>query len=319
MEKSFPLQEVIDDLVDTNKSISAPLIKLNYFGKLIKNSELIEYTKSELNGYLKKEEVPSYRKTLAILYITIQGFSSDEELQLPISMLDEELRNAFEFFCVQNGIATIEKVAKETENDSSGKQLMRPLPMEMLPFLREPARKLYKSNFAINIVRARLAASSNIIFEIPNAIRTKLLDFVMSIADTFGYDIEIESFNKKSNINNQTINYQMNTTINNSGDANIINTGNENQIESNAIIYKGDLIRLQSELRGQGIDEADVNEISEIVSNEEPNKNDNRLGEKSNAWISKIINKSLNGIGKIATGISANLLAGLIKHYYGMA
>lgn len=51
MKHTFLLQEVIDDLVNTDKSLSAALMKLNYFGKLIKNQELVEYTQSELNGY----------------------------------------------------------------------------------------------------------------------------------------------------------------------------------------------------------------------------------------------------------------------------
>ena len=70
----------------------------------------------------------------------------------------------------------------------------------------------------------------------------------MSIADSFGYDIEIESLNKKADINNQTIIHQMNTTITNSGDGNVINTGSENQIENNVTFYKGDIERLQKEL-----------------------------------------------------------------------
>jgi hypothetical protein len=140
----------------------------------------------------------------------------------------------------------------------------------------------------------------------------------MSIGENFGYNIEIETFNKKSESNNQTIIHQMSTTINTSGDGNVINTGNQNQIESNVTLYKGDLARLRKELSQQGIDEADITEITEIVESEKPNEENGRLGEKSNSWISKVINKSLNGIGKIATGISSNLLAALIKQYYGM-
>ena len=64
MKQTFLLQQVIDDLVNTDKSLSAPLIKLNYFSRLIKNQELIDYTQNELNGYKEKEAIPAYRKTL---------------------------------------------------------------------------------------------------------------------------------------------------------------------------------------------------------------------------------------------------------------
>ena len=75
MNQTFLLQEVIDDLVNTDKSLSAALIKLNYFGRLIKNQELIDYTQNELNGYKNsKESVPDYRKAIGTLYIDMQAY-----------------------------------------------------------------------------------------------------------------------------------------------------------------------------------------------------------------------------------------------------
>ncbi|SRX76514.1 AbiTii domain-containing protein [Aequorivita antarctica] len=318
MKQTFLLQEVIDDLVNTDKSLSAPLMKLNYFGKLIKNQELVEYTNSELNGYKEqKENIPSYRRAIGTLYIDMQMYIHRHSGELPVSMIDEPYRSSLRYVYVREGIAAVEKLARESESNSGG-QIETALPMEMLHILQGPARKLYRSDARVDVIGARLSGNANIVVEIPNAIRTKLLDFVMSIAEKFGYNVEIETFNKRAEINNQTIINQMNNTINNSGDGNIINTGNENQIENNVTLYKNDLARFQSELEKQGIDKVDIEEISEIIAVEEPNIGDNRLGEKSNSWISKIINKSLNGVGKIATGISANILATLIKQYYGM-
>lgn len=319
MKKTFVLQEVIDDLINFDKSLTSPLMKLNYFGRLIGNQELITYTNNELNGYRGKEnDIPEYRKTIATLHIDMQAYVHRHSGQLPISMLEEPYRETLRFVSVREGIAAIEKLARETEKVDSEGQIMTNLPMEMLHVLQEPARKLYRSDVRLDVIGARLAGNSSIVVEIPTAIRTKLLDFVMSIAEKFGYDIEIESFNKQADTNNQTIIHEMNTTINNSGDGNVINTGDKNQIENKVSIYKGDTERLQDELRKQGVEEEDISEITEIVQSEDPNTENERLGEKANGWISKIINKSLNGVGKIASGISSNLLATLIKEYYGM-
>jgi hypothetical protein len=320
MKQTFLLQEVVDDLVNTDKSLSSALMKLNYFAKLIKNNELINYTENELNGYTsKREDIPNYRQARGTLYVDFQAYVHHHlDKELPIAMIDEKYRDVFQYMFFREGIAVIEKLAKEAMNNNSSGQIAHPLPMELLYILQEPARKLYRSDVRIDVIAARLTSSANTIVSIPNAIRTKLLDFVMSIAEEFGYNIEIETFNKKSETNNQTIIHQMNTTINNSGDANVINTGNENQIENQVTLYKGDIKRLQNELRKNGFDETDIEEISSIVVNEKPNEEENRLGEKANGCISKAINKSLNGIGKIATGVSANLLATFIKQYYGM-
>lgn len=319
MKQTFLLQEVIDDLVNTDKSLASPLMKLNYFAKLIKNQELIDYTHQELNGYDNPDKIPSYRKAVGTLYVDFQAYIHQHtDKTLPISMIDEKYRAAFKYVYIKEGIASVEKLSKEAGSGKSSGQMYKPLPMEMLFVLQEPARRLYISDTRIDVIAAKVGFGASVIIEIPNAIRTKLLDFVMSIGENFGYNIEIETFNKKADINNQTIIHQMNTTINNSGDGNLINTGNENKIDSNVTLYKGDIARLQKELRDQGIDEADIEEISEIVVSEKPNEEKEILGEKSNGWISKVINKSLNGIGKIATGISSNLIAALIKQYYGM-
>jgi hypothetical protein len=319
MKQTFLLQEVIDDLVNTEKSLSAALMKLNYFGRLIKNQGLVDYTQCELNGYRdSKENIPSYRRTIGTLNIDMQIKTHHHSGQLPVSMIEEPFRTALKYVDVKEGIAAIEKLARESDSKDSSGQIITPLPMEMLHILQSPARKLYKSDARVDVIGARLAANASIVIEIPNAIRIKLLDFVMSIAENFGYNIEIESFNKKAEINNQTIIHQMNSTINNSGDGNIINTGNENQIENKVTLYKGNVSRFQHELKNQGIEEIDIIEITGIIKTEEPNIEQNILGEKSNSWISKIINKSLNGVGKIATGISENILATLIKQYYGM-
>lgn len=320
MKSTFLLQEVIDDLVNTDKSLSSPLMKLNYFSKLIKNQELIDYTQNELNGYSQTpDKIPSYRKAKGTLYIDCQAHIHQHlGKELPVSMLDEKYRELFKYVNIREGISIVEKLAKEAVDNNTGAHYSITFSLEMLFMLQEPARKLYKSDVRIQVIGARLMTNISAVMAIPNAIRTKLLDFVMSIANNFGYDIQIDSFNKKAEINNQTIINKMNTTINNSGDGNIINTGNENQIESNVTLYKGDTERLNKELQKQGVEKEDILELLEIVENESPNQENDRLGEKSNGWITKIINKSLNGVGRIATGISANILAVLIRQYYGM-
>lgn len=320
MKQTFLLQEVIDELVNTEKSLSAALMKLNYFGRLIKNEELIDYTQCELNGYNENaKNIPAYRRTIGTLYIDIQTYTHSYTGQLPISMIEEPFKTEFRYIYAREGIAVIEKLARESESSDSDGQIATQFPIEMLHILIEPARKLYKSDARVDVIGARLTGNANILVKIPTAIRTKLLDFVMSIAENFGFDIEIESFNKKAEVNNQTIIHQMNTTITNSGDGNVINTGKENQIENKVTLYKGDTERLVRELKAQGIDNEDIQEIAEIVSEEKPDEENARLGEKANGWISKIFNKSLNGIGKIVTGLSANLLATLVRQYYGMS
>lgn len=318
LNRKFILQQIIDDLLNPEMSLVGPLMKLTYFGRLTKNEELVNFTTNEINGYKEQNSiVPAYRKTLGSLIVDVQAYMNRHTAEIPISMLEKPFNDAFRYIDVREGIATIEKMSKEmVESDGDKKEFYRPIPLELLHVIQPAVRKLYKSNVRLDAVGARLIGNGNIILEIPNSIRTKLLEFVMQIADNFGDDIEIETFNQE-NKNNQTINNIMNTVINNSGDGNILNTGDNNTFDFKGVVTKGDIEKLNSELEKQGIEKDDIEELAEIVQNEQPIEG-NKLGEKSTNWILKVIGKSLNGVGKIATGISSNILATMIKGYYGI-
>lgn len=311
---NFLLQEVIDELINTDKSLQGPLMKLNYFGSLTKNQELINFTSSEMKGYEVEAKIPEYRKTIAKLLVTAQSYYIEaQEVEIPISAI-KEMRENFTYLPVRDGIATVEKMARDMV-EKGNKEFYKPMPLEFLHLVQPILRQLYKANPPLNATSSRLIGNGNIFLDIPSSIRTTLLELVMAIADEFGYDVVINEFNT-SKINN-TINNYMSTHITNSGDGNVINTGNENSISNTNTIKKGDLESLKKELVKNGIDSEDINSLAEIIQSESPNE-DKTLGENAMNWILNISKKALNGVGKIATGVSSNLLATLIKGYYGI-
>ncbi|MCJ7932506.1 MAG: hypothetical protein MUW56_02430 [Chryseobacterium sp.] len=314
---NFILQEVINDLVDSKTSLISPLMKLNYFGRLIKNQELIDFTSKEIKGYSSRDDFPEYRMASQRLIANVRGFMIEQDMEVPISMLEEPFDIGLQKMYVFDGIETIEKMAKEMLEDRSKNEIYRPIPMEMLPPIQTVIEKIVRTNSKIYIQHAKTVSNSHIFLEIQSHIRTKLLELVMEIGEKFGYNILIESFKLNSLENNQIINNIMNTTINNSGDGNILNTGDNNNISNSSKIIKNDVESLKTELRKYDIEEQDIIEIAEIVQEENLDENNN-LGEKSRNWILKILDKSMQGIGKISTAVSANLLATAIKGYYGI-
>lgn len=102
------------------------------------------------------------------------------------------------------------------------------------------------------------------------------------------------------------------------GHGNILNTGNEANIHATISVSKHNLDSLKRQLSEYGIEDKDIDELAEIVQTEEPNSASNTLGERSNSWILKIAGKALSGVGKIAVGISSNILANVIRQYYGI-
>lgn len=176
-------------------------------------------------------------------------------------------------------------------------------------------------DFDLQIKNGDLAIEDGDLQVVPDFDKSNILEFMKDI-ESKKYDFlkyykeQAQGQNIEPKTKEQTINNYMGTVINNIGDGNVLNTGNNNTFDVDINIAKGDLEKLVSELQKQGIEKEDIDELVQIVNNEQPNNN--ILGEKAQSWIFKILGKSFNGVGKIAVGISSNLLATLIKSYYGI-
>jgi len=316
---NFILQEVIDDLVKAEISLVSPLMKLNYFARLIRNKELVEYTDLELHGYKNHDEsVPLYRKTVGVLTIQLQAGGYYHLKELPISMLEPPFNELLKYSKILEGIGVLEQLAKKYE-DKDNNELSNRVPMEMLPYIQPAASKLYKSDTTVTVVSAKISTNPNIVIQILNTVRARLLAFTFELGEKFGYNIEISSFKKDQLVNNQTVNNFMKTEIINNGDGNVTNTGNNAQITATINISKNDIEKLNKILREKGIETEDIVELNSILKSEEPDYENKKLGKKANNWILGIVSNTLNGVGKIGIDLSSSILAELIKSYYGIS
>lgn len=319
---TFVLNNVINDLVDTEKSLTSPLMKLNYFARITKNSKLIEYTLNEIKGYSSIQDfsfLPDYRKIGARLFVDFQaGYNSHPNKEVPIGGLEEKIQNFFKFIPVLESIREIEVMNLKMVDKNSSYELQFPIPLELLPKIQPYATKLYKSDIRMQVTSARLIGNRSKMLRITETVRTNLLSFSMEIAENFGYEIEFTNYNEQRETNNKTIlQYMITNNITNSGDGNIINTGNEAQIDAKIEISKGSKEELIKYLHEKGISRKDAEELIEIIDTEEPNSEKKTFGSKVNDWIGKMIKKALDSSWNIGVGAAGTLLAEAIGKYYG--
>lgn len=314
-EQNFILQEVIDELTNSQKSLLGPLMKLNYFGRLIKNNELTTFTSKEIKGYQVTDEIPDYRRTYCRIVAYVKNRFVEQNIEIPVSAIEDPFNESLQFIRIYDGISVLERMIKQMEAENRY-EFYKPIPIQLLYLIQPIVDKMFPNYGKLYVQSAQSIGNANIFLEASNSIREKLLELAIKIGEEFGYNIEIMSFKSNPEKNNQIINNIMNNTINNNGDGNVINTGNENTISNTNTISKGNVDTLRKKLQENGIEETDIDEIIKIVETEEPI--DNEIGEKSKNWIMKIMEKSMNGIGKIAIGASGNLLATFIKGYYGI-
>ncbi|KJJ37254.1 AbiTii domain-containing protein [Aequorivita vladivostokensis] len=316
---TFILNNVINDLIDAEKSLINPLMKLNYFGRITKNKELTEYTLNEIKGYSADSKLPDYRKIGARLYVDFQaGWNSHPNKELPVAGLDKDIQEFCNHIRVYESIREIENMNLKFSEKDSHYELKFPLPLQLLPQIQPFATRLYKSDIRMQVTGARLIGNSSKMMGITETVRTNLLAFSMEIAEQFGYEIELTDYNKQREENNKTIlQYMTTNNITTSGDGNIINTGDKAKIEANINISKGNKEELAKYLQENGISPEDTAELVEIIDTEEPNPENKTFGKKVSDWTKKMIGKAVDGGWNVGIGAAGSLLAEAIGKYYG--
>lgn len=321
MSENFILEEVIAELVDNDKSLLGPLMKLQYFAKRIGNDELLQFVLAELNGYKNKSNLPDYRTSAAIINVDIQfGEIKHQNMEFPVEMLPEEGRSAFGSFYLTESVTVLEQMVIRKEEAKDFEQyLVLNLPLSMVHVFQDAAEKLYKNPYyRAGVIGARLLTNRNIIPRALTAIRSRLLSFCMDVGGEFGYNIAIESFNKSQLTNNEKIIHLMSTVINTHGDGNVVNTGENANINATITIFKGNKEQLTKKFQELGIDTADIEEINQIIDDEADSTESKKLGNKTIDWIIKVSGKALKGVGSIAKEVSSSMLAQLLMQYFGI-
>jgi hypothetical protein len=317
---TFILNNVINDLIDAEKSLISPLMKLNYFGRFTKNTELTEYTLNEINGYSVASKLPDYRKIGSRLYVDFQaGWNSHPNKEVPIAGLDEGIQEFCSHIPVYESIREIENMNLKFSEKDSSYELQFPIPLELLPQIQPYATRLYRSDTRMQITGAKLTGNSSKMLGITETVRTNLLAFSMEIAEKFGYEIELTDFNADREDNNKTIlQYMTTNNITNKGDGNIINTGDKAKIEATINITKGNKDELVKHLQDNGISEEDTAELIDIIDTEQPNPETKTFGKKVSDWTKKMIGKAVDGSWNIGIGAAGSIVAEAIGKYYGI-
>jgi hypothetical protein len=316
---TFVINDVINDLIDADKSLINPLMKLNYFGRITKNKELTEYTLNEIKGYSADSTLPDYRQIGSRLYVDFQaGYHTHPNKELPIAGLDEDIQEFCRYIPVFESIREIENMSSKLSEKDSNYELKFPIPLQLLPRIQPYAIKLYRSTARMQLTGARLVGNSSKMLGIIETVRTNLLAFSMEIAEQFGYEIELNTYNQERETNNKTIlQYMTTNNITTSGDGNIINTGDKAKIDAKINITKGSKDELVKYLQENGVSEEDTAELVEIIDAEEPNPDNKTFGKKVSEWTKKMLGKAVDGGWNVSIGAAGSLLAEAIGKYYG--
>lgn len=308
------IEKIIEELVDSNKSLTDPLLKTKVLASRIGNSELFHWVDNELAGYkLKHEELPSYRLGNPTFLCTMQqGWNTEENVPLPVMIFDKEFIEPLLKFKFDDSVKTLEEQADGEHGDTIYKEF----PPDLCTFLT--SKIINNHQLQIRIVKLRLLIHISQMTQVLSVIRSKLLDFMLRIESEFpNLDELLKEKIKMKNDLQDKVDKIVHQTIINAGDGNTITTGNKNTVKAKYKIVKGDIDAFKEELKRNKVSEEDIEEIATIVQEEQPDKLTGNFGPRTSGWLSKMYQKSIDGTWQVGIATAGGLLVELLKLYFG--
>lgn len=299
--------DVINELIDSKVSLTSPLLKTKVLATRIKNVPLLTWVNSELTGYSNPEDIPEYRTFPCSLTGTyLNGYTRFSNQAFPTNGLPEDI---VDFYRKMDFAQSVEAI--ESLKNKAGGVLHLPLNAEMISVLELYIKKM--GNPYLQILAADKELPDSALNQILSVIRSKLLDFMLKLEDEFGTSTDIQ-FLQKSNTKITSI---MNQTIVTNGNGNLLNTGDSAKIKASINVNTNDQDSLKKSLHDSGISEEDTAALIAVIDNEAPSA-DGKFSVQVNHWISKMVNKALDGSWQIGVGAAGAVLAESLQHYYGI-
>lgn len=311
------ISDIINELVSTDKSLVDSFLKTKVLAAKVKNQELAKWINFELNGYAAEEILPKYRIygcRLSGSYVNHHGFGKyvkGSSLELSQSGYGEEFDDFFSHFYFRDSISTLEAFG----NNGKSSILEEPIPLPLMEILSNKVRKDGNPGFSLFSVSKKISVSN--VKGLLSTLRGNLLDFMLKVDEEFGFVTDINKLADEKHITEKITTIMNHTIITNTGDGNVVNTGENSTLNVTTQINKNDLASLKKHLTAAGLSNDEVNELEQIIDNDNPDNEKKIVGDKLQAWMQKMLGKSIDTSWKVGIGVAGKLLADAITRYYG--
>jgi hypothetical protein len=295
------ISEIQKEVIDSNSDVTAILRKAKVLAYQLKLNEFKEWVENELNGYKDRATVPPYRRFRAENLGHFAGSMGTtlNNVPIPLSNIPEEYRKDYSEVVFCESIGAVERFSRD---DSHG-ELRVNWAADILPSLYN---KVYDG---YSCLQAWQLVSISQPITIINAVRDRLLSFILELQDKYPNVVEEE--NSFSSIPIENSRQIFNTYI--IGDGNTINNPgsafHNSQINQIAV---NDLKALLECVKQLGFSTEETEELREAISSD-GQQNNSEFGPKVRAWIGKASEKLLDVSAKVGFEWVIKALAA----YYG--
>jgi AbiTii len=194
------------DIIDPKADLHSILLKTKVLAYRLKNEDLKNWVKSELDGYDEKHDIPDYRfiRDSVIRGTFFNGVYKHSNRDIGITTVPEEIREGAEDIYIYQSMTALEEMAKK-------EQFWNPLSYEWVQLYNiHNAEQLKKGCY--QLIEAYKPILGIWIAQIIGTIRSRLQDFILEL-DNLDWDMSANPpFDQVDKVFNLTINNHVGVT-----------------------------------------------------------------------------------------------------------
>ena len=299
------LEEIQNEAVDSNSDLGMLLRKCKILAARLRSEPLENWLIWESNGYPEDVQVPEYR----VWSLEVKGHffgafgSSFKNATIPHVCIPTEARESYERYHCRMSIAGVEDILKQ-----QGAGMVQVSTSDLAVAL---GMNVYRDH---NCVQAWAEYGTSNLVELLNTVRNRILDFSLAIWKENPAAGE-EGDSSDSSLEPAVVTQIFNTTVY-GGAASLIGTAHGSPVVLN--IVPNDFQSLEAVLRENGLQQRDIEELSEALNADEHATERDKFGPRVSSWIAKMIQKAAEGVWDVGVAAAGALLAQGISKFYGL-
>lgn len=260
--------------------------------------DLTDWIEYEIEGYPEGVEIPEYRVGKGVIryWNRVHGWQN-----VGFRDVHSSARDAVETFRLGQSISSL----KDLKADDG--ELHLPIPPRFVELMFKGQEIPYQICWFFS---ASIAAS------IVVTVRNKILNWSLDLEKKGILGIGLLFTQNERRLAPMTVNtVNINGNVTNSG---AIGAGNSGDINQQNSLITGDFSALERQLKEHGIDDADINELKDVIDQTPKPETKEEVEKSFGAWIGKMTGKAFTGAIKIAGAAAPVLLTNYICHHYGI-
>jgi hypothetical protein len=300
------LHQIQETLLDEEKGIAPVLLKFKFLAAKLGSEPLEDWVEHEMEGYPKEVEVPDYR----LANLTYTGNFANSVYQyknhpIPTSLILQHTSEEWVVHRIREGMSAIDHIA-------NGATLTGKLTIDTSDMVLRLHGKIYEQ-MTIQSITATFPVTA--LLSIQSTVRAKLLDLTLELEKRVPASTEIVVGTKEkatereqgqvTQIFNQTVNGDM---------TNIASSGSDATVTVN--VKKNDIESLKAALNTLGFAASEVDELSKIAADEQPDEIGQPFGIKARNWIASRLEKGVDGVISVGGKVAKKELAEVFQQYY---